>query len=583
MGTQAAADLVGYWTFEDDDASDGSAYGNNGTLVNAPAFSNDVPATISSLRSISFNGSDNDGSYVQVPHSSSLAFTGGTATVSFWMKANAADPSPWLRAINKDNGGSYGFEVQRNGDGATATFRIDTATNNQGIAIGSIWNGAWNHIICSLDNGKANVWLNGVRTVNNATYFHADGFDNTANFIMGRSFQEAAREYDGLMDDVALWDTALSNGMALALYNPICGYTVSQMQTLFNVYNSGVTDTIGERQWHTVTNLLLGEGRSLVWTNRNACYLQLDAAGKGVASTNLATTALELVGYWTFDGEDASDRSVYGNDGTVESHVAFTNDTPSGTGRSAAFFGGGDSLAQINVPNSQTMAVDDAMTLCFWVRMDTNTPSWTRFLRKGDESNTHNSWLVDRDSSSSNIGIRYDTAGGGGTFNQNRLGGSGSEIDGTWHHVVIVAYDNGSGTTANGTTKKFVDGELVLSQTYNHGTGFGNTLPLEMNNGGQFIGCLDEVSLWHAALTDGMAIALYDPINGFDQTQMLELFNVFVTGQARKVGGRLWRPVSGLSLGEGQSAVMGDNCYLQLDAAGNGVAATIPGTRISVL
>ena len=580
--SQAAADLVGYWSFEADDAADGSGYGNDGSLVNGPVFTDDVPATIPSARSISFNGADNTGSYVQIPHADSLSFTGGMVTVSFWMKANAADPSPWLRAINKDNGGSHGFEIQRNDAGATAALRIDTATNNQSKAIGPAWNGAWNHIVFSLNNGMANVWLNGVRTVNNSAYFHTGGFDNTADLIMGRSFQESAREYDGLMDDVAVWDTALNHGMALALYRPICGYDVTQMQTLFNVYTSGVPATIGERQWHAVSNLLLGEGQSFVWTNRNEYYLQLDAAGKGVASTNLATAAVDLVGYWTFDGEDASDFSGFGNDGTVESHVAFTNDTPTGTGRAAAFFGGSDSLAQIAVPNSQTLAVNDAMTLSFWVKMYTNTPSWTRFLRKSDESSARNGWLIDRDSGSFNIGVRYDTGGGGGLFNQNRLFSSGSEIDGTWHHVVIVAYDNGSGTTANGTTKKFVDGVLKRSETYDHGTGFGNTSPLEFNNQGNFIGRLDEVALWYDALTDGMAIALYDPVLGFDQTQMRDLFNVFLTGQERMVGGRRWKPVSGLSLGEGQSAISGDNIYLQLDAAGNGVAVIISGTLFAL-
>ncbi|MDX9792117.1 MAG: hypothetical protein RBU24_01305, partial [Kiritimatiellia bacterium] len=112
--SQAAADLVGYWSFEADDAADGSGYGNDGSLVNGPVFTDDVPATIPSARSISFNGADNTGSYVQIPHADSLSFTGGMVTVSFWMKANAADPSPWLRAINKDNGGSHGFEIQRN-------------------------------------------------------------------------------------------------------------------------------------------------------------------------------------------------------------------------------------------------------------------------------------------------------------------------------------------------------------------------------------------------------------------------------------------------------------------------------------
>jgi hypothetical protein len=64
------------------------------------------------------------------------------------------------------------------------------------------------------------------------------------------------------------------------------------MQTLFNVYTSGVPATIGERQWHAVNNLLLGEGQSFVWTNRNEYYLQLDAAGNGVASIILGTAIL---------------------------------------------------------------------------------------------------------------------------------------------------------------------------------------------------------------------------------------------------------------------------------------------------
>lgn len=572
--SQARADLVGYWKFEDDDATDSSAYGNNGTLVNTPAFTNDVPATISSGRSISFNGSDGDGSYVQVPHSSSLSFTGGTVTVSFWMKANADDTSSWLRVLSNDNGPSHGFEIQRFENSTVASLRIDTDTENQTIDVGAIWNGDWNHVVFSLDNGKINVWLNGSHTINNASYNQTGGFDNTADFVMGRTFQEDNREYEGLLDDVAVWNTALSNGMALALYKPILGYDVTQMQTLFNVYTSGVPATIDGLQWHPVSNLQMGEGQSFAWPNRNEFYLQFDAAGNGVAATNLAVDAIELVGYWTFDGDDASDSSYFGNDGTVEPHVVFTNDTATGTGQSVAFFGGSDLLARINVPPSQSLAVDDTMTLCFWMKMDSAMPVWTRLIRKGDESNIHNNWIVNRYESSSNLAIRYDTQAGGGTYNQNQLYSSGSEIDGTWHHVVIVA--------DNGTTKKFVDGVSVGTESYDHGTGFGNTFPLEINNEGNLIGCLDEISLWYNALTDGMAKSLYDPILGFDQTKMQSLFNIFLTGESQMIDGRLWSKVSGLTLGEGQSAIHGENYLLQLDDAGNGVASFIAGALILV-
>jgi len=161
----------------------------------------------------------------------------------------------------------------------------------------------------------------------------------------------------------------------------------------------------------------------------------------------------------------------------------------------------------------------------------------------------------------------------GGAVNQNRLN-AGNEIDGEWHHVVIVA--------DNGTTEKFVDGESVRTDSYDHGTGFGNTAVIEINNEGNLIGALDDISIWYNALSDGMAIALYNPILGFDQIKMAILFNVFLTGEPQTIGGRLWQPVSGLALGEGQSAIHRENYYLQLDSDGNGVGSIIEGTLIMV-
>ena len=211
------------------------------------------------------------------------------------------------------------------------------------------------------------------------------------------------------------------------------------------------------------------------------------------------------------------------------------------------------------------------MTLCFWVKIDPGTRDWARVIRKQASSAA---WIVNRYSGSDDLCMRYDTAAGGlPGNNQNRLN-TGNEIDGEWHHVVIVA--------DNGVTEKFVDGVSVRTDSYLHNTGFGNTVPIEINNEGYLIGSLDDISLWYNPLTDGMAIALYDPILGFDQTQMATLFNIFLTGESQVIDGRRWEPVSGLTLGEGQSAIHGENYLLQLDDSGNGVGAIIAGTIIMV-
>ena len=45
-------------------------------------------------------------------------------------------------------------------------------------------------------------------------------------------------------------------------------------------------------------------------------------------------------------------------------------------------------------------------------------------------------------------------------------------------------------------------------------SGYGNTYPLLINGNGKVLANLDEVSVWADALTDGMAIAIYNPIPG---------------------------------------------------------------------
>jgi hypothetical protein len=104
--------------------------------------------------------------------------------------------------------------------------------------------------------------------VNNSAYFHTGGFDNHRRPGLGRSFQEGAREYDGLMDDVAVWDTALNHGMALALYRPIWRYERRSCRPCSTSHTSGVPARLARCNWHAVSNLLLGEGQSFVWTNR---------------------------------------------------------------------------------------------------------------------------------------------------------------------------------------------------------------------------------------------------------------------------------------------------------------------------
>ena len=198
--------------------------------------------------------------------------------------------------------------------------------------------GDWHHVVMVVDNGTGEKFVDG-ESVQTTTYNHGTGFGNTEPFVLNENDHDAGG-FVGRLDEIALWDNALTEGQAKALYNPILGYDQVKMQTLFNVHTSGVPATIDGLYWEAVSNLNMSAGHSLVLANKKLYYLQLDDDGNGVAATNQAADAVELLGYWSFDNDDATDYSGYGNHGVVDAEVAFTNDTPTGTGRAAAFFGG---------------------------------------------------------------------------------------------------------------------------------------------------------------------------------------------------------------------------------------------------
>jgi hypothetical protein len=571
---QARAELVGYWTFDSDDATDYSGFGNHGAVEAYVAFTNDTPTGIG--RAAAFAGGNDPNAQITMTNTASLQVD-DTMTLCYWVKMDAATPD-WTRYIRKNNSSTAldGWMVNRNDSTLSSGIRFDTeqsgGAGNQNTLTGGAedLDGEWHHVVFVADNGSGEKFVDGV-SVQTSTYNHGTGFGNTEPIVLNAN-DTYTGAFVGALDDVTLWNTALTEGQAIALYNPILGYDLTQMQTLFNVCTSGVPVTIDGLEWEAVTNLTMAAGHSLELNNSKLYYLQLDDDGNGVASTNQATTAVELLGHWSFDNDDATDDSGYGNHGIVDAEVAFTNDTPTGTGRAAAFFDGTNYNAQINIPHNGSLYLDDTMTLCFWMKMDPSSKDWIRVIRK---SSSGSAWIVNRYSSSDDLCMRYDTKVDDvvGTDNQNRLK-AGNEIDGEWHHVVIVA--------DNGVTEKFVDGVSVRTDSYDHGTGFGNTAPIEINNEGNLIGALDDVSIWYNALSDGMAIALYDPILGFDQTRMATLFNVFLTGEPQRIDGRLWESVSGLTLGEGQSAIHDENYLLQLDSDGNGVASIIEGTLIMI-
>jgi len=204
--------IVAYYNFDAQDSADNSGTGNNGTVAGATFSNTERPTALSgSTHSIFFDGTDDR---VNIPHSTTLAFTGGIVSVSLWMKSTAGDTDAWLRPISK--GTNPGFQIQRSGNSPDGRLRVDTTTqNNQEGNIGVLWNATWHHVAFTLDNGVRTVWLNGVKTTN--TYMGTN-FASTDQLVLGDTDGEPDRDFGGWLDDVAIWDHAITDSDIAGLF-----------------------------------------------------------------------------------------------------------------------------------------------------------------------------------------------------------------------------------------------------------------------------------------------------------------------------------------------------------------------------
>jgi hypothetical protein len=212
----AEAALVGYWSFDGSNANDLSSNANNGVVGSTITFSSTTP--FGSGKSISSTGSGT--SVITVNTSPSLESISDTLTVSFWMQGTTANAA-WVRLLGHANegGGTQGWMVNRYSTDNDVNIRVDTLPSgfNQnkanGIGLG-VLDGAWHQVAYVLDRGQWVEYVDG-NISGSGTYTHGNGFSNTqALYIAGAG---GSGQFAGLMDDVAVWNTRLSDKQVKAI------------------------------------------------------------------------------------------------------------------------------------------------------------------------------------------------------------------------------------------------------------------------------------------------------------------------------------------------------------------------------
>ena len=211
--------IIAYWPFNDGAGSTTAADpvgGHTGNLVNMTPAADWVTGHTGAAGdfALDFDGANNNagGDRVEVP--SFRGITGrGSRTISAWINSTATNDTFASYGTNS-NGQKFVFRTNSN-NGNPQTPRVEV---NGGYQVGStdIVGTGWRHVAMTWDNdGSPNVndvqlYVNGVLEPNSATN---DNNLNTARsqlFRIGSESFSNTRNFNGQIDDVAVWNRALS-------------------------------------------------------------------------------------------------------------------------------------------------------------------------------------------------------------------------------------------------------------------------------------------------------------------------------------------------------------------------------------
>jgi hypothetical protein len=177
---------------------------NNGTWSGTPAYSSGKYGN-----AMSFSGS----SYVDAGNPSNLSFTNTSFSISAWAKGN-----PQTTGVSCIIAKGYNYYCYNYGD-AHYGFRIYDGTNIGTQTLTDVFDNRWHHFVVVIDraNGQMKGYVDGAsngETTNISNFGNLLGSANNVTTGGG-----SGSFFNGSIDDVQIYNRALSAGEVLALYN----------------------------------------------------------------------------------------------------------------------------------------------------------------------------------------------------------------------------------------------------------------------------------------------------------------------------------------------------------------------------
>jgi hypothetical protein len=297
--------LIGYWPFNEN-ANDVSGNGNNGT-VNGATLTTDRFGNENSA--YNFNGTNN---FIEVADNNLLDLTNNFTLSAWYFTNNQTQFEQTILGKGRDVGGS-GYNLLFNTDNNGVSYNIQIGLNSgtlntgAGISVNQSNSIGWHQIVGTYDGVNIKLYIDGVLQFTNTQNITLE--NSSQNLYFGRELLNLPRYFNGKLDDIGIWNRALTQAEITAMYNAV--------------------------------------------TYSETCNAVSGSLTQG------------LVGYWPFCG-NANDESGNGNNGTVNG-ATLTSDRY-GNSNSAYSFDGLNDFINMPSGSSTSLNITSNLTLTFWFK-----------------------------------------------------------------------------------------------------------------------------------------------------------------------------------------------------------------------
>ena len=325
--------LVGWWPFNGN-ANDESGNGNHGT-VNGATLTTDRNGVTNNA--YSFDGTNN---YIEVADNNSLDLT-NSFTINCWMKISDYTPGPSLpnssgnvdeirTLIGKPrNSGwatcySVGYSPNTNANIHIAAANMNCCPNLGVSGVSGTSLNFWTNYLIVYDGTSLSIYKNGILENTLSTTFTLD--NSTQPLFFGKEFVSVGdnwyRWFKGQLDDIGIWNRALTQQEITDLYNaqtcttptatitPQSNTTFCQGGTVDLVASTGSGYTY---EWYNNSSLINNAASSTYQATTSGNYIVkvIDGACDATSSATTVTVNQNPLVSFTLPSMLSNESSVY--------------------------------------------------------------------------------------------------------------------------------------------------------------------------------------------------------------------------------------------------------------------------------